>query len=108
MAFIIKYDKRAIMNEAYKFFRGNTVRDFGTCLRMAWDNAKGYKALTERVGEPVNTWFGWTLLGREVKHNEVNVGQYTAWDDSTKSGRRTKSYFTYGQTCELGTQPPKA
>lgn len=108
MAFVIKYDKKAIMKEAHKFFRDNTDRDFSTCLKMAWDNAKGYKALTERIGETINTWFGWTLLGREVKHEEKCVGQYTVWDDTTKSGRRIKSYFTFGQTCELGTQPPKA
>ena len=104
MRFTVKYDKRAIMLEAHRFFRGGKSGDFAMCLRKAWDNAKGYKNLAENVGRTIHTWFGWTLLGREVRHNETNVGQYDAWDDTTKSGKRIKSYFTYEQTCELDTQ----
>ena len=108
MDFTIKYDKRKIMLEAHRFYRGGKHETFSICLRMAWDNSKGENTIAKEVGEPVHTWYGWTLLGREVRHDEKNVGQYEAWDDSTKRGKRVKSYFTFGQTCELGTQPPKA
>ena len=108
MRFVIRYDKRAIMLEAHRFFRGGRFGTFADCLRKAWENIKGKTDIAKDAGEPVNTWFGWTLLGREVRHNEQTIGQFEAWDDTTKSGKRVKSYFTYGQTCELGTQPPKA
>lgn len=108
MTFKVVYDKRAIMREAHRFFRGGKMGDFGMCLRKAWENAKLYRGLAEGIGEVIHTWYGWKMLGREVIHDMLNVGQIDVWDDTTKSGKRVKSYFTFEQTCELGTQPPKA
>ena len=107
--YTVKYDKREIMKSAHKFYRDGRHGDFANCLRHAWENAKGFKNLAENVGEEIHTWFDWTLLGREVKHEEKNVGQVESWVTHLKNKiKMAKSYFTYEQTCELGTQPPKA
>ena len=108
MRFTVKYDKRAIMKKAHKFYRGGKMGDFAECLRKAWENAKTFKGGAEVIGETIHTWYGWTLLGREVRHNEKNVLQLEMWDDTLKNKvKKIVSYFTYEQTCELGTQPPK-
>ena len=101
------YNKRVIMLNAHKFFRDGRYGTFAECLVKAWENAKNIKNFTEAVGEEVHTWYGWTLLGREVIHNEHCIGQIELWTPLKKSIRKIESYFTFGQTCELGTQPPK-
>lgn len=106
--FVVKYDKRAIMLNAYKLYRSGKHGTWSECLVKAWANAKRYKEMAEGVGKPVNTWYGWTLLGREVKHGERAVAQISLYDNLKSSIARVMSYFTYEQTCELGTQEPKA
>lgn len=101
------YNKRAIMLEAHRFFRDGRFGTFAECLEKAWENAKKYKALAEGIGETVRTWYGWTQVGREVLHGQTTVGQIEVWETLKKRVRTIKSYFTYEQTCELGTQPPK-
>ena len=109
MRFTIKYDKRAIMRKAHYFYRGGKMGDFGECLRKAWDNARAYKEFAELVGEEIHTWYEWTLLGREVIHDEANIGKLELWDDRLKTKlKRLVPYFKFNQTCELGTQEPKA
>lgn len=105
--FTVTYNKGAIMRKAHKFFADGRMGTFSECLRKAWENAKEYKRLSEEVGEEVHTWYGWTQLGREVIHEEHNVGQAEMWETLKKKVRTVKSYFTYKQTCELGTQTPK-
>ena len=102
------YDKRIIMLNAHKFFRDGRFGTFSECLVKAWENAKGTKALADAVGEEIHTWYEWTLLGREVIHEQKTVGQVDSWVTHLKNKlRMAKSYFTRGQTCELGTQAPK-
>lgn len=109
MEFKVRYNKVQIMYEAHKFYRDGRMGDFAECLRKAWQNAKATKAFLEGVGEVANTWKGWENLGREVIHNEKTIGQVEVWVTHLKNKiRSVRSYFTYGQTCEAGTQPPKA
>lgn len=105
--YTVVYDKRAIMLNAHRYFKDGRMGNFSECLKKAWENAKAYKVFAEGVGEEVHTWYGWTLLGREVIHEQKNIGQLEMWETLKKRVRTVKSYFTYGQTCELGTQEPK-
>lgn len=107
MKYRVVYDKRAIMYEAHRFFRDGRFGTFAECLQKAWENAKVIKGFAEEVGEEVHTWYGWTQLGREVLHGQKTIGQVEVWDNLKKRVRAIKSYFTFEQTCELGTQPPK-
>ena len=105
--FKVGYNKKTIMYNAHRFFRDGRYGTFGECLRKAWENAKAIKAFTEDVGEEVHTWYGWTLLGREVLHGETTIGQLELWEPIKNGLKKVKSYFKLEQTCELGTQPPK-
>ena len=102
------YDKAQIMRNAHAFYHDGRFGDFSDCLRKAWENAKVRKALCEEADEVLHTWYEWTLLGREVIHEQKTVAQAEMWSMLKKSIRGIKSFFRYGQTCELGTQPPKA
>ena len=109
MEFKARYNKRDIMYNAHKFYRDGRHGDFANCLRHAWENAKGVKRLADALGEEIHTWKGWTALGREVIHEQKTVGQVDSWVTHLKYKiKMAMSYFTYEQTCELGTQPPKA
>ena len=103
----VVYNKRNIMLEAHRFFRDGRHGTFSDCLKHAWENAKNLKNFAEAIGKEVHTWYGWTLLGREVIHEQQTIGQLEMWDNLKKRIRTIKSYFTYEQTCELGAQPPK-
>ena len=106
--FVAKYDKRKIMLDAHRFFRDGRYGDFSFCLKCAWENAKGKKGAEEDRGEELHTWYEWTLLGREVIHEQKTVAQVEIWVTHLKNRlRMLMSYFTYEQTCELGTQPEK-
>lgn len=104
----VSFNKAIIMNEAHAFFKDGRFGDFAECLRKAWQNAKAIKAFLEGLSEIANTWYGWTLKGREVIHNEKTIGQVEVWAILKKSIRTVKSFFTFSQTVELGTQPAKA
>ena len=108
MTFRFSYNKTTIMRTAHKFYADGRFGTFGECLRKAWENARALKALSEAVGEEIHTWYEWTLLGREVIHEQKTVAQLEVWGILKRGIRTIKSYFTYEQTCELGTQPPKA
>ena len=103
----MKYNKAEIMRNAHKFYQANRYGTFGECLHRAWENAKAYNKVADKYGE-VHTWYGWTLLGREVIHNETTVAKVTITDPKTKNGTRVICFFTEAQTCEAGTQAPKA
>ena len=108
MAYTVKFDKRKIMLKAHDFYRDGRHGDFANCLRHAWDNAKGTKALAEEVGDEIHTWYEWTLLGREVIHEQKAVGKVDTWVNHLKHKiSMAVAYFTREQTCELGTQPIK-
>lgn len=100
-----KYNKANIMKNAWRLFKTNRYGTFGNCLHLAWNDAKTEKATKDAE---LKTWFGWTLFGREVIHGQQAVAKYTVTDPKTKNGTRVLAYFTYDQTCELGTQPAKA
>ena len=102
-----KYNKANIMKDAWTFFKANRYGTFGECLRRAWANAKAFVKANEENGE-ARTWFGWTLFGREVIHGETGKIKFTITDPKTKNGTRAITLFTLAQTCEAGTQPPKA
>lgn len=104
----VSFNKAIIMREAHAFFKDGRFGDFAECLRKAWQNAKAIKAFLEGLSEIANTWYGWTLKGREVIHNEKTIGQVEVWAILKKGIRTVKSFFTFSQTVELGTQPPKA
>lgn len=101
------YNKAEIMRQAHTFFKANRYGTFGECLHRAWENAKAYVNVNKTHGT-ARTWYGWTLFGREVIHNEKAVAKVTITDPKTKNGTRVISFFTEAQTCEAGTQPPKA
>ena len=101
------YNKRRIMYNAHKLFRDGRYGTFAECLVKAWENAKTYKRLAEGVGEELNTWYGWKMLGREVRHFEHCVCQAEMWTPLKNAIRKVESFFTFEQTCEEGTQPPK-
>lgn len=105
--FIVRYNKRTIMLNAHKLYRSGKQGIWAECLVKAWENAKRYKRMAEDVGKEVHTWYGWTQLGREVIHGEHAVAQISLYDTLKNGIARVMSYFTYEQTCELGTQPPK-
>lgn len=102
----MKYNKRIIMETAHRLYRSGRYGTFANALRIAWNDEKAVARIRKRHGE-VHTWYGWTLLGREVLHDEHAVEKVTLADAKTKSGTRLVPFFTYEQTCELGTQPPK-
>ena len=102
-----KYNKTRIMKDAWTFYRANRYGTFGECLHRAWENAKAFVKANEENGE-ARTWFNWTLFGREVIHGEQSTIKFRITDPTTKDGTRGIALFTYEQTCELGTQPPKA
>lgn len=104
----VSFNKVKIMTEAHKFFRDGRFGDFAECLRKAWQNAKAIKAFLEGLAEVAHTWYDWTLVGREVRHNEKCIGQVEVWAVLKKGIRTVKSFFTFRQTVELGTQEPKA
>ena len=103
----VVYNKKQIMLKAHRLFRDGRYGTFAECLVKAWHDAKTFKYFAEGVGEEVHTWYGWTLLGREVIHNEHCVGQIELYEPLKRGISKIFSYFTFGQTCELGTQPPK-
>ena len=103
-----KYNKANIMKKAWTLYKANRYGTFGNCLHLAWNDAKTEKGVTDTYGENTKTYYCWTLFGREVIHGQKAVAQIKVTDPRTKNGTRILSYFTYDQTCELGTQPPKA
>lgn len=102
----MKYNKHDIMTKAHRLYRDGRYGTFANCLTLAWRDAKAVAEVRAQFGE-VKTWYGWTLVGREVWHNETTVAQVVVTDPKTKNGTRKISFFTYEQTCELGAQPVK-
>ena len=101
------FNRTQIFKNAWTFYKANRYGTFGECLRRAWANAKAYKNVNDQYGQ-VKTWYGWTMFGREVIHEQKAVAKITVTDPTTKNGTRVISFFTLDQTCEAGTQPPKA
>lgn len=102
----MKYDRKAIMAKAHKLYRTFRYGTFANALKLAWQDAKAVAEIRAEHGE-VRTWYGWTLVGREVIHEQHAVAKVKLADPKTADGTRLTPFFTYEQTCELGTQPPK-
>lgn len=95
------YNKSKIFKNAWKYFNKG-IYSFSKCLKMAWNNEKLIMSklaeATKKYGEPLHTWYGWKLLGREVIHESKNVLQIVIDDITTRSHKKTLSYFTMSQT----------
>lgn len=99
-----KYNLSNIMKDAWKMVKKLNIT-LSTALKIAWKNAKLVaKTLLEKATEEVHTWYGWTLLGKEVIHDSKCLFQIVIEDLTTKKGTRTLSYFGASQVCELGSQ----
>jgi len=102
----MRYDKKLIMKKAHEAYRSGRYGTFANCLHLAWVDAKAVAEIRDTYGE-VRTWYGWTLVGREVRHDETHVAQIDLLAPKKARGYFATSFFTYEQTVELGTQPKK-
>lgn len=102
----MRYDKKIIMSNAHKYFRSGRYGTFANCLRLAWADAKTVAHLRDTFGE-IHTYMGWQDFGREITHEEHAVVKVDLVDPTTKRGFRLTPFFTYEQTCELGSQDDK-
>ena len=77
----MRYDLRAIMLRAWRFFREGKG-SFAECLHRAWIsekaapvNAERIQAAKEAAGitEETNTWSGWKKAGFEVIHGSKRL-----------------------------------
>ena len=103
----MRYNRTQIMAKAHRLYRTGRYGTFANALRLAWADAKAIVAIREEYGE-VRTWYGWTLVGREVIHEQHAIAKVKVADPDTQKGTRVLPFFTYAQTCELGTQSAKA
>lgn len=94
----VKFSKRNIMKNAWALVKAKAMT-ISQALKKAWADTKAVVLSTVEV----NTWYGWKMLGREVIHGSKAMFQ-TIVADNTKNGTRVLSYFSFDQTCELGTQ----
>lgn len=94
----MKYNRRSIMHNAWRFFRKG-VETFALALRMAWANAKAHNEAKAAAGvtEQTHTWAGWKALGYEVAHGSTALYKINLADPSTKKGTRIQSYFGASQ-----------
>ena len=104
----MKFNKKSIMTEAHELYRDGRFGTWVECLKKAWFNAKAVKATVEALEEEAHTWFGWTLLGYEVRHGETAVAKAEVFKPLKTKTTTNKAFFTRAQVVELGTQPPKA
>ena len=102
----MKYNKAEIMKKAHVLYRDGRYGTFTNALKIAWRDAKAVADIRAEYGD-VKTWYGWTLVGREVWHGEKAVAQTTVAEAKNKKGTQVLSFFTYEQTCEIGEQPYK-
>lgn len=106
----MKYNLKAIMTKAWEIFKkpAKITVTFAEALRRAWawfkaiavNTAKIEAAAIEAdVTEEYHTWYGWTMLGREVIHESKAVFQVVV-DTPEKGIGKTfkKSFFTISQT----------
>ena len=101
----MKYNRKEIMTQAHTFYRDGRFGGWAECLKKAWFNAKAVKATVEALGAEAHTWYGWTLLGKEVRHGEKTVAQVVVFAPLKNKTQTVKSYFTAEQVVDLGTQP---
>lgn len=92
----MKYNLHTIMRNAWKFFR-KMGGSFAAALRLAWRNEKVIAAAKATMTEECHTWAGWKAAGREVIHGSKAVFQTVIDDPTTKTGKRTVSYFGSSQ-----------
>lgn len=106
-----KYDLSKLFRKAWAIYRtamkkGSTT--FGESLKKAWawlkvqdTNKAIVEAAAQAAGivEEYHTWYGWTMLGREVIHESKAVFQVVV-DTPEKGIGKTfkKSFFTISQT----------
>ena len=108
----MKYDVKEIMTRAWELYRKPYLKiaTFGEALHRSWMVAKYHDENSEvienaikasGITEELKTWYGWTLVGREVIHESKTVLQVTV-KDPTRGDGKTKilSFFTYSQTAE--------
>ena len=98
-------NRSVLFKDAWKIYRKGKVT-FGDALRRAWVTAKAYWDNVARVEdakkaagieEETRTWYGWKVLGFEVRHESKCLFQVRVVDGGTKSGWVTKSYFGASQ-----------
>ena len=104
------YDLSALMTYAWVIYRNkaNKCDTFSEALKRAWrafdvaddnriaiENAIAENGITARV----RTWYGWTTMGRKVRHDEHAKFQVTLETPEKGIGKTyVTSFFTYGQT----------
>ena len=109
----MKYNLSKIMSKAWNLYRKATkvAITFSEALRRAWAWAKvqasnaakiAAAALAAGITEEYHTWYGWTMLGREVIHESKAVFQVVI-DTPEKGAGKTfrQSFFTVSQTAEI-------
>ena len=108
-----KYNLRKLMLKAWALYRAALKKgaaSFSAALKLAWkwlkvqdSNRAAINAAAAAAGladQVYHTWYGWTLEGRKVMHEEKAVFQVEIEDPTTKSVWRLQSFFTYEQTYE--------
>ena len=106
----MKYNLKVIMTKAWEIFKkpAKSTITFAESLRRAWAWFKALAvnaakievaAIEAGVTEEYHTWYGWTMLGREVIHESKTVFQVVV-DTPEKGIGKTfkKSFFTLSQT----------
>ena len=97
----MKYNMSKIMKAAWNIFRKYAV-SFAEALHRAWQSAKAEPINAARVAaakaaagvtEQTNTWYGWKVLGYEVKHESKALFQTVLIYASKGDGATYKASF---------------
>ena len=109
----MKYNLKAIMTKAWEIYRKATkvAITFSEALKRAWAWAKVQASNTAKIAaaaiaagitEEFHTWYGWTMLGREVIHESKAVFQVVVETPERGIGKTfKKSFFVLSQTAEI-------
>ena len=104
------YDLSALMTYAWAIYRNesNACENFADALKRAWksfdvadeNRRKVDEAIKEfGITERVRTWYGWTMEGRKVMHEQKAT--FKVLLDTPEKGigkTRWTAYFTFSQT----------
>lgn len=87
------------MHSAWRLVKKLAI-SIAEALRIAWSNAKTTAQAKEAtaIAETTHTWSGWQYLGHEVQHGAEALFKVVIIDPTTKTGKRTISYFGQSQT----------
>ena len=106
-----RYNLSTLMSKAWSIYRKASKKataSFADALKAAWAWIKVQASNTEKITaaaiangitEEYHTWYGWTMLGREVIHESKAAFQVIV-DTPEKGIGKTfkKSFFTLAQT----------